>query len=168
MKLCGLRIRFTGRSLHMVRIDGDRTGLEWLESDEVGLTMVAEMSRDGAGEAPMLAWQDEFRAGLGQLSLSPRVRGCILDALSQTNDVFLDAGRPWSFEGWIRAVRWHRIGKHALTTKITGFGMKSYAELVDAISCGISPAYQVTFTAPQGSVCIDPATTRVVANTYGK
>ena len=100
----------------------------------------------------MLAWQDEFRAGLAQLSLSPRVRGCILDALSQTNDVFLDAGRPWSFEGWIRAVRWHRIGKHALTTKITGFGMKSYAELVDAISVYVAQGAEPDLVGEEGAL----------------
>jgi hypothetical protein len=166
MKLCGLQIRFTGRSRRMVCVDGDRIGLEWLASDEVGLTMVAEMSREAAArlataileevgetdEAPMLAWQDEFRAGLGQLSLSSRVRGCILDALSQTNDVFLDAGRPWSFEGWIWAVRWHRIGKHALTTKITGFGMRSYAELVDAISVYVAQGAEAVPVGEEGAL----------------
>jgi hypothetical protein len=51
-------------------------------------------------------------------------------------------------------------------TRLTGLALR--AGLGAANLCGISPAYQVTFTAPQGSVCIDPATARVVANTYGR
>jgi hypothetical protein len=51
-------------------------------------------------------------------------------------------------------------------TRLTGLALR--AGLGAANLCGISPAYQVTFTAPQGSVCLDPATARVVANTYGR
>jgi hypothetical protein len=64
---------------------------------------------------------------------------------------------------------WGWLGTKKLTerdTRLRGLALRSGPGAANL--CGISPAYQVTFTAPQGSVCIDPATTRVVANTYGK
>jgi hypothetical protein len=51
-------------------------------------------------------------------------------------------------------------------TRLSGLALRSGPGAANL--CGISPAYQVTFTAPQGSVCLDPATARVVANTYGR
>jgi hypothetical protein len=51
-------------------------------------------------------------------------------------------------------------------TRLRGLALRANPGM--ARECGVSPAYQVSFSSPQGQVCVDSRDGRVVANTYGR